>query len=106
MTTAPIFSGNIKISDIKKKFHVPSGFVFSKKGIATTERNAGNLQNFGMSGKAFHEIPSLSQNSYLQLKVHLWNPFDPFLRSLPRSKTICEYADRFWIGLKFKCWSK
>ena len=65
------------------------------------ERNAGNLQNFGMTGKAFHEIPSLSQNFYLQLKVHLWNPFDPFLRSLPRSKTICDGADRFWIGLKF-----
>ena len=65
------------------------------------ERNAGNLQNFGMTGKAFHEIPSLSQNFYLQLKVHLWNPFDPFLRSLPRSETICECADRFWKGLKF-----
>ena len=61
----------------------------------------GNLQNFGMTGKAFHEIPSLSQNFYLQLKVHLWNPFDPFLRSLPRSETICECADRFWKGLKF-----
>ena len=71
MTTDPIFSGNIKISDIKKNSTYLRVLYSPKKGIATTERNAGNLQNFGMSGKAFHEIPSLSQNSYLQLKVHL-----------------------------------
>ena len=101
IATYLIFSGNIKVSDIKGRSTYLRVLFSPKKCITTTDRNAGNLQNFGMTGRAFHEISTLSQNFYLQLKVHLWNPFDPFLRSLPRSKTICDGANRFWKGLKF-----
>ena len=60
-----------EVSDIKGRSTYLRVLFSPKKCITTTDRNAGNLQNFGMTGRAFHEISTLSQNFYLQLKVHL-----------------------------------